>query len=70
MDGIISREKGLEPGAEQLYELTGIIVHQGQATAGHYYAFIKDKRWVWCCHKTILIGHVISACGLVLSHDF
>ena len=26
------------------YELVGVIVHSGQANAGHYYSFIKD-RW-------------------------
>lgn len=26
------------------YELVGVIVHSGQANAGHYYAFIKDRR--------------------------
>lgn len=28
------------------YELVGVIVHSGQAHAGHYYSFIKDRRWV------------------------
>lgn len=26
------------------YELVGIVVHSGQANAGHYYSFIKDRR--------------------------
>lgn len=26
------------------YELVGVIVHSGQAHAGHYYSFIKDRR--------------------------
>ncbi|CAF1027234.1 unnamed protein product, partial [Didymodactylos carnosus] len=26
------------------YELVGIVVHSGQANAGHYYSFIKDKK--------------------------
>ncbi|XP_038074652.1 ubiquitin carboxyl-terminal hydrolase 24-like isoform X2 [Patiria miniata] len=30
--------------SEDLYHLVGIIVHSGQANAGHYYSFIKD-RW-------------------------
>ncbi|XP_022101626.1 ubiquitin carboxyl-terminal hydrolase 24-like isoform X2 [Acanthaster planci] len=29
---------------EDLYHLVGVIVHSGQANAGHYYSFIKD-RW-------------------------
>ena len=28
------------------YELIGVIVHSGQANAGHYYSFIKDRRFV------------------------
>lgn len=28
------------------YELVGIVVHSGQANAGHYYSFIKDRRLV------------------------
>ena len=27
------------------YELVGIVVHSGQANAGHYYSFIKDRRY-------------------------
>ncbi|XP_019857623.1 PREDICTED: ubiquitin carboxyl-terminal hydrolase 24-like [Amphimedon queenslandica] len=42
-EGITSREKGLGPSSPLIYNLTGIIVHQGQASAGHYYAFIKTK---------------------------
>ena len=29
------------------YELVGIVVHSGQANAGHYYSFIKDRRYVY-----------------------
>lgn len=28
------------------YELVGVVVHSGQAHAGHYYSFIKDRRYV------------------------
>jgi phosphoserine aminotransferase len=31
------------------YELVGIVVHSGQANAGHYYSFIKDRRYVVHC---------------------
>lgn len=31
---------------EITYELVGVIVHSGQANAGHYYSFIKDRRYV------------------------
>ena len=27
------------------YELVGVVVHSGQANAGHYYSFIKDRRF-------------------------
>jgi hypothetical protein len=30
------------------YELVGIVVHSGQANAGHYYSFIKDRRYCTC----------------------
>jgi ubiquitin carboxyl-terminal hydrolase 9/24 len=26
------------------YDLVGVVVHSGQANAGHYYSFIKDRR--------------------------
>ena len=26
------------------YDLVGVVVHSGQASAGHYYSFIKDRR--------------------------
>ena len=25
-----------------MYELTGVVVHSGVATGGHYYAYIKE----------------------------
>lgn len=28
-----------------IYELVGVIVHSGQASAGHYYSYIKDRRY-------------------------
>lgn len=36
---------GISPECKQInYELVGIIVHSGQANAGHYYSFIKERR--------------------------
>ena len=35
--------------SKQNYDLVGIVVHSGQASAGHYYSFIKDRhteRWL------------------------
>jgi ubiquitin carboxyl-terminal hydrolase 9/24 len=29
---------------EILYDLVGIVVHSGQANAGHYYSFIKGNK--------------------------
>ena len=43
-EGIMAREKDESPSNPQMYELVGIVVHSGQASAGHYYSFIKEKR--------------------------
>ena len=32
-----------KPDEEILYDLVGIVVHSGQANAGHYYSFIKGN---------------------------
>lgn len=32
------------------YELVGVVVHSGQANAGHYYSFIKDRRYDAVCN--------------------
>ncbi|OQR72358.1 putative ubiquitin carboxyl-terminal hydrolase FAF-X-like [Tropilaelaps mercedesae] len=35
-----------DTGAGTLYELSGIVVHSGQASGGHYYSYIKtDGQW-------------------------
>ncbi len=31
-------------GSSSQYELVGVVVHSGQASAGHYYSYIKDRR--------------------------
>ena len=37
----------LQPCPKQInYELVGVVVHSGQANAGHYYSFIKERRSV------------------------
>ena len=41
--GIAALEDGGAPPAPVMYELTGIMVHSGQASAGHYYTFIKER---------------------------
>ena len=45
-DGLSRQEKDIGPNEQKLYELVGIVVHSGQASAGHYYSFIKVKRCV------------------------
>ena len=36
---------GVTPEAKQInYELVGVVVHSGQANAGHYYSFIRERR--------------------------
>lgn len=43
-EGLTRHEKGSGPADQQLYDLVGIVVHSGQASAGHYYTFVKEKR--------------------------
>lgn len=47
-EGIFRVEEGVEGevAKPRLYDLVGIVVHSGQASAGHYYSFIKNKRFV------------------------
>ena len=32
------------PSKQINYRLVGVVIHSGQATAGHYYSFIEDRR--------------------------
>lgn len=48
-EGIAQLDEGKEVTEQRLYELVGIVVHSGQASAGHYYAFVKEKRFVHVC---------------------
>lgn len=46
-EGISKQERGRTrhfTSESNMYELVGIVVHSGQASAGHYYSFIKDRR--------------------------
>ncbi len=36
--------RSMEQGTAR-YDLTGVVVHSGQASAGHYYAYIKERRY-------------------------
>ena len=29
---------------KQYYELVGVVVHSGQASAGHYYSYVKNRQ--------------------------
>jgi ubiquitin carboxyl-terminal hydrolase 9/24 len=41
---IIDIEEEEEEGGQQTkYQLTGIVVHSGQASGGHYYSYILHK---------------------------
>jgi len=31
---------------QRYYELVGVVVHSGQASAGHYYSYIKNRQYV------------------------
>ena len=43
------------PEAKQInYELVGVVVHSGQANAGHYYSFIKERRYVSTLHVLVV----------------
>ncbi len=55
-EGIAQVDEGKEVAKQRLYELVGIVVHSGQASAGHYYSFVKEKRFV--------LETLHSSCGL------
>jgi ubiquitin C-terminal hydrolase len=42
---VASEEKVKRPASYYHYELKGILVHSGDADAGHYYSFIKVTRY-------------------------
>lgn len=43
-----------------IYELFAVLIHQGTATHGHYYAYIKDFRnEKWQCFNDDKVTHVI-----------
>jgi len=43
-DQLSTTNKSSTTGDDDLYVLVGILVHSGQAQAGHYYSFIRDHR--------------------------
>ena len=38
---------GNKEASHYLYELRGVVVHSGSAFAGHYYSYIKVRRYCW-----------------------
>merc|ERR550519_1090004 len=40
---ITRKSKVLQRDVKQPYDLVGVVVHSGQANAGHYYSFIKNR---------------------------
>lgn len=43
-----------------IYELFAVLIHEGTATRGHYYAYIKDFRnEKWQCFNDSKVTHVI-----------
>ena len=57
-EGIEAREKSEAPPSPQMYDLVGIVVHSGQASAGHYYSFIKEKRYMYMyVHVQCRVSH-------------
>ena len=48
---------------QQLYRLTGVVIHSGQAQAGHYYSIIKDGRLV----ALLFLSDKVKLCEVLLS---
>lgn len=43
-DQIVPTASGSQKFGSIMYDLVGIIVHSGQANAGHYYSYVKERR--------------------------
>ena len=43
-NGSNKKNTSVQSCSDELYQLVGVVVHSGQANAGHYYSFIRD-RW-------------------------
>ena len=45
VNGVNGHSNGVESDRSPIhYHLVGIVVHSGQANAGHYYSYIRDRR--------------------------
>ncbi|GIY96406.1 ubiquitin carboxyl-terminal hydrolase 24 [Caerostris extrusa] len=43
-DQVVPATTIVQKAGSNMYELVGVIVHSGQANAGHYYSYIKERR--------------------------
>lgn len=48
------------------YELVGVVVHSGQASAGHFYSFIKERRYY--CLLCVIFLRIRIFCFAFLWH--
>lgn len=44
-DQVVPATTNVQKLGNSMYELAGAIVHSGQASAGHYYSYIKERRY-------------------------
>ncbi|GFW12475.1 ubiquitin carboxyl-terminal hydrolase 24 [Trichonephila clavipes] len=43
-DQVVPSSRNAQKSGNSIYELVGVLVHSGQANAGHYYSYIKERR--------------------------
>ncbi|GFQ83735.1 ubiquitin carboxyl-terminal hydrolase 24 [Trichonephila clavata] len=43
-DQVVPASTNAQKSGNSVYELVGVLVHSGQANAGHYYSYIKERR--------------------------
>ena len=75
-DGILKREKEKESTEKKgikiqtnthvFYELVGIVVHSGQANAGHYYSYIKNRGYVIFIGSSVTFNQASSVVVSIL----
>lgn len=44
-DQVVPSSPSVQKTKSVMYELVGVIVHSGQANAGHYYSYVKERRY-------------------------
>ena len=55
------------------YELMGVVVHSGQASAGHYYSYIRKRRCVCGRGRPRVIGTqlpILHSCDVGVFHGY